>query len=752
MNKVATPTKTVQTTENAALGDLSLLSEEALEALPIKPFPLWPSLFNVSGLYEWKQTLLKVPVPRPLPISPHDFPSTDSFSLNAEAGPEALEYNLDLEPRALPFFPFRREELRLDVDSRYPQQTASGTLFSFNRNRAHWIASLTKLGANLWRGNIWFKDGQASMLPYTNVEIKTTNILFGEKKASVKFYGGGAPSLVRTFKFASSYHHTVEFEYDVVDGTTAVTQINTHAHPNRPASLPNETLTIEKVFQRSGFNVSISAGSGGLPITGAGADHRWTDMEMHDAMQIYWSRFANKPQWAMWVLFAAQHVQGSSLGGIMFDSIGANHRQGTAIFNNSFIADAPAGDPAPAAWVARMKFWTAVHEMGHAFNLAHSWQKHIEAPWGTTWIPLTSDTEARSFMNYPYNVAGGQSAFFSDFDYRFVDEELLYMRHAPARFVQMGNEDWFTNHGYEQPMDQFNANLSLEVRANRPQPRFEFLEPVTLELKLKNVSLENQILDIHAIEEADHLMVLVKRPNGEVRRWQPFAHKCHKPGVGLLAGGDSLYASLPLFAGTSGWLFDEPGKYEVKVMMEHENLMVTSQDLAVFVMPPRSYEEQVLAQDFFSDEVARTLAFGGSHVLVGANDVLHTLQAKHAECKASIYAAAALAQPQLITSQLLDLDKNERLVFRKQKADVKSGLQLTKKRLLTHSADVAETLGHIPFHRTLAQMARNLKEEGDIAAAEEVRKTLESTLSKRKVADKVLQQIKADTASLLAKK
>src|SRR6266571_6917277 len=117
----------------------------------------------------------------------------------------------------------------------------------------------------------------------------------------------------------------------------------------------------------------------------------------------------------------------------MFDDIGPNQCQGTALFTKAFISQPPAGDPNPDAWVRRMIFWTACHEMGHAFNLAHSWQKAL----GTPWIPLANEPEARSFMNYPYNVAAGQTAFFADFEFRFSDGELLFMRHAPARFVEM---------------------------------------------------------------------------------------------------------------------------------------------------------------------------------------------------------------------------------------------------------------------------------------------------------------------------
>jgi hypothetical protein len=151
----------------------------------------------------------------------------------------------------------------------------------------------------------------------------------------------------------------------------------------------------------------------------------------------------------------------------MFDDIGPNHRQGTAIFTDSFIQDVPAGDPNPAAWRQRMVFWTVVHEMGHAFNLAHSWQKALGFPLvtGNPWIPLTNQPEARSFMNYPFNVSGGESAFFSDFRLRFSDEELIFMRHAPRRFVQVGNSDWFVNHAFEAP-DALMAsgNWQLDIR------------------------------------------------------------------------------------------------------------------------------------------------------------------------------------------------------------------------------------------------------------------------------------------------
>ena len=65
-------------------------------------------------------------------------------------------------------------------------------------------------------------------------------------------------------------------------------------------------------------------------------------------------------------------------------------------------------------------------------------------------------------MNYPYYVSGGQTAFFADFEYRFSDSELLFMRHAPASFVEMGNADWFDDH----------LGSSKPIRSPEPKLRF----------------------------------------------------------------------------------------------------------------------------------------------------------------------------------------------------------------------------------------------------------------------------------------
>ena len=39
----------------------------------------------------------------------------------------------------------------------------------------------------------------------------------------------------------------------------------------------------------------------------------WSDRELHDAMESYWDKFKNHPQWAMWVFLAKMHADGDKV-------------------------------------------------------------------------------------------------------------------------------------------------------------------------------------------------------------------------------------------------------------------------------------------------------------------------------------------------------------------------------------------------------------------------------------------------------
>ena len=647
-----------------------------------------------------------------------------------------------------PELPPGRGEMRLDVDGDNPQMTISGLIIGGVSSSVHWIAKLSATPVpNQWAGSIWFRNGTAALLPHTSVVV-TVTASGGARDATVLFRGGGVPQATRKYRRRSAFFHPVEFEFDVVQGTTAVTKIDTCAHPNRPAALACETLDIETAFRRAGFEVSVSPKSGSVPLTVAGANRTWSNTEMHDAMQTFWSRFANRAHWSMWVLFAARHDQGPSLGGIMFDDIGPNHRQGTAIFNDSFIANPPAGDPAPAAWIRRMRFWTACHEMGHAFNLAHAWQKAL----GTPWIPLSDEPESRSFMNYPFNVNGGQTAFFSDFFYRFSDQELLFMRHAPERFVQMGNAAWFDHHGFENTDTSPEPKFKVELRVNRPSAVFDFLEPCVIEVKLTNISENPQIVSEHVLEDSDRMMVIIKRNNDPARQWLPFAQYCRKSPRVVVEPGASRYDSLFIGAGRNGWDLAEPGRYQVHMVLRISGEDYISNTLDIRVTPARGYDDEYLAQDMFSKDVGRVLAFDGSRVLDSANNVLREVADKLPDRPVAKHALVALSRPMLRDGKVLYLPQKQDAEM--ESAALAGGAVTVKKAqpraaqtgmgtaLLKDAEASAETLGNIDYKRYVDRLSDQLATDGDTKAAVAAQDRLLGTLQSRKVVDRVLDQVK----------
>ena len=700
--------------------------EEVLEAMPE---PLVRR--GVSGLY----------VNRRVPQVAGPFlaaPALPQEEAEEEDGPGTLvpelpaEFPVPLAPR----HGLALDELRLDVDGRYPQMAASGTIRSGVQHRVDWAARLSPVGPRTWDGAIFLKRGTASLLPQTRLRIKVSGAQPTHRKATVVFSGAGG-RVRRIYRFKSPTYREVQFEYDFEQGQTATTSINTHAHPNRPAGLPAESLSIERVFERAGFAVAQSGGGGPIPTSRAGADHIWTDQEMHDAMQVFWTQFSDAPRWSLWVFWARQHIQGRSLGGVMFDEIGPNHRQGTAIFNDSFIADAPANDPNPAKWVERMRFWTAVHEMGHAFNMAHSWQKSL----GNPWLPLADEPEARSFMNYPFEVAGGESAFFADFEYRFSDMELLFLRHAPESFVQMGNADWFDEHGFEQAAAPPQPELALTARVNRAEPVFAFMEPPVIELKLENVSSRPQVIEGSKLHSFHDLTVIVKRHQRRAREWKPFARYCVEPDTTLMKPGESVYQALIPTAGVNGWLIDEPGWYLIQVALHLDDQDVVSNPLWIRVTPPTDRAQEELAQEFFGEPVARILAFEGSRVLDKGNEVLRRVVEEVPEHPAAIHAAYALAAPLLSDGLTLDVSgkagtagpREGELKFASAKAKSDEGRELVEQALNAKPAAAAETFGNILYHQRADRAAERLAASGGKQAAKQLRDGMRKTLKGRKV-------------------
>jgi len=356
-------------------------------------------------------------------------------------------------------------------------------------------------------------------------------------------------------------------------------------------------------------------------------------------------------------------------------------------------------------------------------------------------------------------VQGDEQAFFADFRYRFSDGELLFMRHAPEQFVQMGNADWFDDHGFSQ-VSRNDTGVQLEVRANRERPVFEFMEPVRLELKLTNTGRSPVTIDRSTIDNGDALTLIVSKKAAPARQWRPYVQYSVEPQYEVLARGESLYAPAAPSSGLNGWDIAEPGAYVVQVALALPGGAVVSNPLLLAVESPADSAEERLAQDFFTDDVGRTLSFGGSRFLSEANDALQDVAERLPDRRVAIHATQALALPRARSFKSLELgDGPTRFTsaaaaggrVMKRRAQ-KGAVESLGGALLTDPNAAAETLGHIGYEESVDELTAVYLGKGEERAAAACQVSMGKVFERRGVLKRVVDRIERRGARLAPKR
>jgi hypothetical protein len=382
---------------------------------------------------------------------------------------------------------------------------------------------------------------------------------------------GGTPQSF-TCPRKSSWFRDVNLEVDVCQSVNAAPlppSYDTHAHPTRPADLPRRTLSVEAAYREAGINLSVAAGHSVINDS-ASQFASWSVAELHDAMETHFSLFTGSwPAWQMWGLMAGRY-DNAGTGGIMFDYSGAMEppeRQGFAVFRNhswfnNLVAGAPANDD--QAWAMRHFLYTWVHEAGHAFNFLHSWDK--------------SRPDALSWMNYDwrYDQRNGNGSYWAGFRFRFDDEELLHMRHGDRAAVIMGGDPWSSGSHMDAPPAAYDDGAGALELTIRSKGYFEFMEPVSVELRLRNLDpAQPKAIDARLAPEQGRVKLVVLKPDARVLGYHPMTcmlgesvERVLAPaGVGK-AGEDRYSEEVFIAYGGDGFYFAEPGEYMIRAMYE----------------------------------------------------------------------------------------------------------------------------------------------------------------------------------------
>jgi len=693
-------------------------------------------------------------------------------------------------------------DLRVDVDSVDPNATFYTVLNKVSGD----IYRIQNYGGFAWRiyQGSWIVDNPSSFMdwprgprmpcrvvitgavrfyrstrPPTNISIVINQPL--EALTIVTFTEEGSTIPIQTFtcQKVSSAFRQVTLEVDVCQSVNTAPILPTHDtndHPDYPGGLPRRLLSVAQAYLEAGIDMTINPTHSIIDDT-ALPDTNWRASELHDAMETYFSRYPRNAfmatqQWNIWGMLASGVFEECSIfgcqlrpdvAGVLFDyRVDEPDRQGCAVFReHQWYNNLPSGPPANVgeAWALRQFLYTYVHEIGHAFNLLHSWEKHLATPAGT------SDDLALSWMNYPqrYDIARDPSihpAFWNAFRMEFQPDELVHIRHGDLPTVIFGGEDFGQGAALENLKNvDGEAPIQFIIRGKR---YFRFLEPVILEFKLKNNSerLGHAIpikINADLTPENGSIFIQIQRHNGRVIVYEPIAHMC----------GDSSLKELPssvlgrhcqnalISFGKYGHYIDEPGIYRVRAMYHGlDGMLVISNVHELRVGTPLSHDEEKDAQDFYSRSAGLALYLGGSDsaFLQSGMDCLREISEKYEKSPIGAHLSLVLAQNlSRPFRRLVEVDREKIEVEGKQmevikskraerKADPQEALNLVNKALQQQEQDEA-TFENITYHycrRTKADLL------ADIGQQDEAQKELDRLihyLRGRGVKEDVLSEI-----------
>jgi hypothetical protein len=195
-----------------------------------------------------------------------------------------------------------------------------------------------------------------------------------------------------------------------------------------------------------------------------------------------------------------------------------------------------------------------------------------------------------------------------------------------------------------------------------------------------------------------------------------------------------------------GWELAEPGRYRVYAALHTPSGHVLSAPLAVQIDRPATREDERLADDVFTERVARVLAFGGSRVLADANAVLHEVVDRLPDRMVTIHAAAALARVAAVPGRVLEGAGSERRFV-----VVGASPAVAAPLIATAYGDLnaaAATLGHIRVTEQVERTARGLAGAGDPTQGARLVASLADTLEARRVLPGVVAAVRASAAGL----
>ncbi|MGY1694611.1 hypothetical protein ACI780_06810 [Geodermatophilus sp. SYSU D00814] len=408
-----------------------------------------------------------------------------------------------------------------------------------------------------------------------------------------------------------------------------------------PAAVPlgGVPMSIPEALRRSGFVVHDV----GMPTTVPARPEGWnlsTTMTVLDDLMTRTAQAAlTAPAWELHLLMLGRSTR-SRLLGVMFDSADVLPRQGAAVFVDAIR------DVVPPAEQDRKIIQTAVHELGHALNLTHRFERQV------------GRADSTSFMNYDWRYRGGnrRDEFWRRFAFAFDADELEFLRHAPRAALQPGRAPFHSVNywadgtgGYspyfpELPLPGFDLTLAPPTAG----PVFAFGQPVFLQVTLRNNTSQAAQLPPEVLDpKAGFLELLVRRVTGrtgtplaQAQPFVPIMQRCFDVDASApdaLPPGQSLRNNVNLTFGSGGFTFAEPGEFGITPLLsfivergpdQYEDLVIRGPELRIRIAHPHDLDEERDALILLRPDVGAWFAMGGSDFLAAAGESLEEVRVR----------------------------------------------------------------------------------------------------------------------------
>jgi hypothetical protein len=598
-------------------------------------------------------------------------------------------------------------EARVDLDGSHPLNKLSGDFFSISGGTTTYFGSfivdspvITRTASQIVaRGLGRFTFGAGA--PIVQVTVPRRSILVPAAPATVQFFTtGGSPGASYTCAFEAVGMRRVVIETDRASDVVTPT-FNVYNTGSLPSGGPARNLSVVSAYAEAGIEMVTSPGNI-INIDEAGANHTWSDAELHASMVRHFSQYRNAPQWSVWQMVCQSHDLGPGLYGIMFDQLGLQ-RQGCAVFHQ--------GIGGITADKLRLQAYTYVHELGHCFNLLHSWQKSLANP------PGVNRPAALSWMNYPWNYPGGAAAFWSAFPFQFDNPELTHLRHGFRNHVIMGGDPFATHSALIDPQVvadpvRDESGFRLQIEAHRPN--YVLGEPVILQLALSVTDRRGKVAHPHLHPKASMTSLAICKPNGDVVAYEPYIDHLMDSQPRFLADGEVIEESAYIGYGADGLYFDRPGTYKLRAIYQApDGSQVFSNVAELRVRYPVTQGEEELADLLIGDEQGALFYLLGSdsEALSSGNRAFDTVLEKHAKSPMADYVQAARGVNAARTFVIVDDDRPER-------AEVRQPELKTAEALLTAATSGNSRIDDLSKAQFLQKLSKEQRRAGDDQAAD----------------------------------